>query len=306
MSRRQIITAIIVVLVLAAAFALLALDSYAGAPTRIVLPDYAVTHASIVRLADLLPAEAPAALHDRAETVALGDAPFPGASRDISRERIAAAVAAHPELAAALEIPAVIHVSRWARTLTRNDVVGAVQHALAESHMPEADYLANSRLEFASTVYVAGDTSAPEVTSLDLSSAPALIRARLWIPDEPRITPFWIALRLDAATARSAAAKLQAALAPAAYRAPSTVSTRVVANPAAQPWQLRSARDASLLVHSGKTVTLSLVSPGMSITTEAAAMQSGAAGDQVRVRVLPSGRQFVAKVVGPASVEADY
>src|ERR1700761_8843115 len=108
MNRRKLIAAIIFVLALAAAFALLALDSYAGEPLRVSLTEYAVTHAAIVRLSDLLPAEAPAALHDRAETVLLGDAPFPGATRDISRERIAAAVAAHPELVALLEIPEVV------------------------------------------------------------------------------------------------------------------------------------------------------------------------------------------------------
>lgn len=305
MNRRVLITAIIVVVALVAAFALLALDSYAGEPLRVSLSEYAVTHAAIVRLSDLLPAEAPVALHDRAETVLLGDAPFPGATRDISRERIAAAVVAHPELAAELEIPEVVHVSRWARVLTRDEVVSAVQHALAASRMPEAAHIADAKLEFGATIYVAGESSIPEVTSLDLSSAPALIRARLWIPDEPRITPFWIALHLEASVT-PANSKAPAAVSPVAYRAPSAVPTRVVLNPSAQPLQLRATRDAAFLVRSGKTVTLSLVAPGMRITTQASAMQSGAAGDQVRVRVLPSGRQFVAKVVGPASVEAAY
>ena len=35
-------------------------------------------------------------------------------------------------------------------------------------------------------------------------------------------------------------------------------------------------------------------------------MQSGGPGDEIRVRVLPSGKQFVAKVVGPSEVETNY
>jgi len=271
----------------------------AAAPVRIALPEYAVAHQSIVRLSDLLPDHSPAGLHALTSAIVLGDAPFPGVVRDFPRERIESAIAATPSLRNQFEIPPVVHVTRWARILSRDEVLHAIEGALRSSHIPEFAAFARANVEFASPILLANADSVPEATSIDLSAAPISIRARLCIPSEPRIPPFWVEVRPPQDPGST-----NAAFTPVASSSRATnldhKSTAARRAPSAR------ASDPTLLVHSGKTVNLALCSPGMRITTNAAAMQSGRQGDEIRVRVLPSGRQVIAKVIAASSVEADF
>jgi Chaperone for flagella basal body P-ring formation len=272
----------------------------AAAPSLIVLPEYAVTHSSAVRVSDLLPEGSSAALRDWANGVVLGDAPAPGSTRDFRRAQIEAVLRQSPEGLNLLQIPAVVHVSRWARILSGDEVRIAVERSLRGSQLPDSDALAGAKVDFTSPVLLADEKSSPEVTSVDLSASPDVVRARLWIPAEPRVTPFWVVLRLRPDIG---AASLTSPAIPPALLLPMAGRLRTTANTRPSRSQVS---DVAPLVRSGKTVSLALCSPGMRITTLAAAMQSGQQGEQVRVRVLPSGRQVIAKVVGPSSVEADY
>lgn len=299
MKLRSLIFAIIVAAAVTAFTSTPPPSRAAATSVRVALLEYAVAHQSVVRLSDLLPNNSPRALRDEAATIVLGDAPFPGAVRDFPRERIESAIASAPALRGQFEIPAIIHVTRWSRILSSDEVLHATKRALQSSNLPESAALDRAKVEFSSPVLLAAADSAPEATSIDLSAEPSLIRARLWIPSEPRITPFWVEIRL-----RHDAASLNAAFTPVALN---SHTTKIELHSASAPRAAAArANDPALLVHSGKTVNLVLRAPGMTIATNAAAMQSGRQGDEIRVRVLPSGRLFVAKVVAISTVETNF
>jgi flagella basal body P-ring formation protein FlgA len=285
--------------------------SLAGAPpSRIALSESAVAHNAVVRLSDLLPAGSPAELRESANRIVLGAAPLPGAHRAFSRSSLEAALASFPEVRDSLEIPTSVDVTRWARSLTQKEVLSAIQKSFQANHSVVADDVSPAEISFGTSVLVGDPPVSPEVTGVDMDRARKIVRVRLWIPSEPHIEPFWVSFPTDKAEGFRGWREAESGWAPMSDGVSSDraiVSSRL-SNPEQRSNLNRaaSATASDVVVRSGSTVELTLRSSGMQIATTATALQSGRAGEPIRVRIAPSGRVMVAVIAGPREVNVNF
>jgi flagella basal body P-ring formation protein FlgA len=288
-------------------------------PVRVTLVDTAQVRAPIITLADLLPPDAPDAMHDRAKGILLGNSPSTGSQRVFTRDAILRAARNYPELASQLAVPSQVVITRWSRLLTRREIKKALEKSMTANGFPGSKPLAEKDVTFTTPVVVTEDAPRLSVMFYEPQRDRATTRVALWTVSEPRNPPFWVTVNRDldpssdsalapAHTNETAASKPVAVAASIA-----NVKTARVRNMSDAPPRIALAaqaplptQNAELLVHAGKAIQLIVQGTGMRITANATALETGSEGQQVRVQCQPAGKILIAKVVAESTAEIDY
>lgn len=283
--------------------------SGAAAPAgqRVALDRAAIVRGSVVRLTDLLPAAAPQQLRSRARGIILGDAPVPGGQREFTRDEVVRALHNSAALRDELEIPPDMEVRRWARRVTPEEVLAAIDRTLRASGSTAGAVLTANDVQLAADVAVTEDAPKLQVTQIQPAGDGESTRVLLWVTSEPRVPPFWArldrAIHLDAS--RDTATPVRVVLATLPIRpGPSAIvpaSDRTV--PAAsRPTNMIG----EVLVKAGDPVELVVQVGGMRIQGTGIPLDRGRQGDEVRVRTALSGKIVVGTVVGEQTVQLSF
>lgn len=297
----------------------------AGAlPVVRCLPHAAVSGGEIV-LGDIALISAPdGATESALGQVALGPAPRLGQQRPLTRAHIAArlAQAGWDEDALRLESPDTLTVEREAREFSRAELETLVRELLpgalgcaAEDliiegmRLPQALAVPPAEVRWELRVAPGHRPSGPVAFELvatdglaEVGRAQGMAQIDVAVPlvvtavDVPRgalITPEMLQTRRGSLRQAPRGALLDPAqaaglIAAQSLRAGAVLTDRSVAPP--------------LLVRRGETVTVVFESEALRITDRAEAAQDGAAGDEIAVRNLQSGRTLRALVTGPRTV----
>ena len=286
---------------------------------RIALRDAVTARQAVVRLADLLPADASEQLRTGAGEIALGDAPLPGVHRTLQRMQLLRALRGVPELRDALDVPPAIDVARWSRPLTREEVCAAIRQILRANQFEGADSLRAQDVEFSSAIAVTEEAPALRVTRIEPALDGVGTRVRLWIASEPGVPPFWVKVarainpmpgipaqttrsrgRESVPTGRKMFAMPGAGTTAPALNVPADVSYQ---ESHARETLRANRRDSPVVIQSGKRVRVVIEGPGIRITTTAVALDPGRQGQRIRVRALPSRMILTGTVAAAGTVE---
>jgi Chaperone for flagella basal body P-ring formation len=291
-------------ILLVASLAMLAqITPVAPAGQRLQAAKSVVVRGDVVSVADLLPEDAAAPLRAQAAGVLLGDSPAPGTRRTFRNAELESALRGAPELRAALEIPDAIEVTRWSRPLSPTEILDALSAAINADELSGAGPLTQADLGAIPAVLVTEDAPKIEITRIEPGRSGVEMRMRLWIPSEPRVSPFWISVHRMLIANPELAKGAAAAGSPRKGR--SGGSTAAGKNSVAAADAAASAASA-VLVRSGERVQLVMLSSGMRITTSATALERGRQGQQIRVRSVLGSKLLVATVVSAQLVEVRY
>ena len=269
----------------------LSVSPRANAGERTTLRESAIAYGDSVHVSDLLPSGAPEKIRARANEVALGNSPLPGAHRTFERLQIENALRNAPDLQAALIVPDEVDVTRWSRPLSREQIRAALvgsERAGADSMMKEMNL---DQIEMSAAVLVTEEAARVAVLQIERSSLGSEVHARLWVPSEPKVPAFWVTVRRQSEH----------------RAAPEPTTAPVIEDMALRTDQPRTTYvDARVSVKSGESVELVAVAAGMRITSPAIALGMGGVGEQVRVRIPATGKIVMTTVVGPRMVQLKY
>lgn len=301
----------------------LCLSTVAKASIRIELLPQVSTRSNVVKLSMCMPSNSPSAIRDSAESIVLGDSPRAGSQRTFDRNDILLALADAPNLRKMLDIPASITVTRWSRTITREEALAAIEKALAANHFAISGNLSPSNLTFGTPVAVTEASPKLSVMRVDPDPAASKTRIALWTTSEPGTPPFWVTLdrviettphdgtahsslartnQRVLAEANSARLEKEQSLSPLDRNIPVRQPLAEQQPAAAHP----TLRNGPVFVHAGKPIQLIVQGSGMRITASAIALETGHEGEQVRVQCSASGKILVAKVVALQTVQISY
>lgn len=282
---------------------------------RVPLLRSAVVHSATLTLADLLPASAPASLRSEAAKVLLGSAPQPPMARTIYRQQLEYLLNGRKPLAASLVLPAEIHVERFARTLSKAEVVEAIDRALTSQGVTRLP--GPGALEFTAPVYVTSADPGLELVRISADPARGLTRFRLWTSKEPGNLPFTVSvpgvIKLPTLVARRTlvsgevasasdftvemrASRRTMKAAPPSAGGLADLAVRGVV-PAGAPVN-RDQFERPVLVEPGTLSTLTVSGNGFSIKTIVTALEQGVLGQEIRVRNTESKQVLEARVAG--------
>jgi flagella basal body P-ring formation protein FlgA len=284
---------------------------------RVILPGHILVRTAKITLADFLPDSAPAAMRAQAGKIPLGESPQPPMSRMIYRQQLQYLLRDHADLLSDLSLPPQITVERFHRTVTREEVISAIDRALGgpglEGHSP----LDLRRLRFSTPVYVTGKDAGLQVIRIESDALRGETRFRLWTSKDPGNLPFNVtapqAVSLPTLVARRALApgvivtgtdfgmvmeprEQNLSSHPAAVADLAGLQTRRPLHPG-QPVS-RGDFASPVLVEPGALATLILQGSGFKIKTIVTPLEQGMLGQEVRVRNTESRQVVEAKVVG--------
>ncbi len=245
-----------------------------------------------VLLSDLLPTSAPGSLRARAALISMGAAPQPGSTRILERDAVERQVSGSEEMLAEVSVPERIMVSRDSRPITLNEVFEAIRIALKQNGIPAAATLQPQDVLLETQIFVGPGDSGLQVMRMDLDRGLRRARFLLWPSRSPRVLPFFVTVQLAG----------ELPLAP--LRPPrefgrflqDSVTTAVAARPA----------KPEILVAPGERATLTLRSEALRIFADVISLERGTLGQQVRVRMVDTGKIFNALVDGRAHLEVKF
>lgn len=289
---------------------LLASSAAAQTDVRIALVRDAVVKANVVRLSDLLPGTAPPDMRSRAQQIILIDAPMPGEHRQLTREDIASALRDIPALRNELEIPPEMEIRRWARSVTREEVLAAVDRTLHANGWSSADALAPGDVILSADVSVSENNPKLQVTQIQRAADNSGSRVLVWVISEPRVPPFWAhidrAINIGAKSEpREPVAAVPASL-PLQPGASATIPVSAVVERTTPVGQREQRSLRTVLVKAGNPVELIVRVGGMTIQGTGIPLDRGREGDEVRVRAVESGKVLVGTVVGEQTVQVSF
>ena len=270
----------------------LTVSAFANAARRVALTPWAVAHAGKVSSCDLLPARTPANLQDRMAGF-VADLPPVSCTQSTARHsqrHFALTFAAQhslsnaPQLSAAVTLASATDLAHPSRVLSRGEILAALAASAAVNQFSGLQSLRVEDIVSAPDIFVVEAAPQIEITSIEPDLKGTATRARLWIPSEPRIPPFWVTLRR--------------AIAPPASVAP---------NAAAIATAPRSvALSQGVLIARGKPVQLLLQGTGIRISATGTALEAGREGQRIRVRSDFAGKVVLATVLNAETVELEY
>jgi hypothetical protein len=274
-----------------------------GAGTKTALVRETVVDGGSIYLSDLLPKSAPSRVRLAAQEILVGQSPRPGSIRVLTGEGVSRVLDDQEALLAELDVPAQMIVRRSGRLVTRDEVTEAIQSSLRHNEDLSSIVISPESIRFAAAVLV--------------STADADLRVSRIEVDEPlHQLNFWLVSRADAAilpflvTARpqpdpsesSGSEEYSSALQMGASGKSGRRSSDLF-----KQHSTRTSERAATIVEAGKTAQLHLISGK---TTEmflaAIALERGALGQHIRVRLETTGRVLEAQVVGAGQLEAEF
>jgi hypothetical protein len=246
---------------------------------------------SYLLLSDLLPQNVPGQLRALAAEVSLGAAPQPGNIRTLERDGLLKQISANPEILSAITVPERIVVSRKARPITVSEVLGAIRKALERSGVRAAETLHPEDVLLQSQVFVNPGDAGLQVMRMDLDGGLRRAKFLLWPSLDPSVLPFFVTARLDG--------DLSSAPVHGAQHGPASIKADIPPTP-------KKSAPQEILVAPGARATLLLRSATLQMLADVAPLERGTLGQQVRVRVLDTGKIFNARVDGRAHLEVKF
>lgn len=247
-----------------------------------------------VLLSDLLPASAPASLRARAAEISLGASPLVGNTRILERDAVERRVGGSHDVLLEVAVPERIVVSRDARPITLTEVFVAVRMALQHGGLPAADILRPEDILLESQVFVGPGDSGLQVMRMDLDRGLRRARFLLWPSLDPKVLPFFVTASLGGETP----------LGPGHLVTP---FDKVAKNNSIAPARTTTPEPKKeILIAQGELATLMLHSDALRIFVDVVSLEHGTLGQQIRVRMVDSGKIFNAQVDGRARLEAKF
>jgi hypothetical protein len=277
------------------------ITTFAQTSGRVGLERAVVVRGDVISIADLLPEDTPAELRARAAGVVVGDSPAPGARRTLHKVDLENALRGAPELNAGLDIPDAIEVTHWSRPVSRAEILDAVNAAISAGQLSAEGPVTLADFGAIREIFVTEDAPRIEITRIEPGLGGGESRIRLWVPSEPRVSPFWVTvhrlLTSNPGTAKRASSQ-EGAAKERGVEWPASAGDAAGAG--------ASATGSAVLIRSGQRVQLLMVSTGMRISTSATALERGRQGQQIRVRSVMGSKLLVATVVSAQVVEVRY
>jgi hypothetical protein len=250
-----------------------------------------VTGVSVL-LSDLLPQGAGVSLRARAGEISLGAAPEPGNTRVLVRGGVLENIGARTDVGEEIAVPERMMVSRDARPIRVQEVFVAIRNALELSGDRTTAYLRPEDVLFQAQVLVGPGDAGLEVLRSDFDSGLKRGRFLLWPSHDPKVLPFFVAVHFAGNSPL------------AALRSIGEVN-RTASKPEALPVPATLAK-AEILVSPGVQATLLLRSAALRMMADVIPLERGTMGQQVRVRVVDTGKVFSAQVDGRAHLEVNF
>jgi hypothetical protein len=244
-----------------------------------------------VLLSDLLPASAPESLRTRAGQISMGAPPQPGNTRILERDAIKRQVSASEGILEEISVPGRIALNRDSRPITLTEVFEAVRSALKRSGMPAAATLQPANVLFESQIFVGLGDSGLQVMRMEFDRGLRRARFLLWPSRSPKVLPFLVTAQLEGEL-------------PLAPIRPSMDINRLAQNSIA-PAAKRSAMQ-EILVAPGERATLTLHSHALRIFVDVVSLERGTLGQQIRVRMMDTGKVLSAQVDGRDHLEVKF
>lgn len=288
-----------------------------AASPRVSLLRRVVLHNDRFTLDDLLPRSAPAALHQEAVKIALGQSPQPTASRVVYPQQLQFLLRDHAVLLKELQIPREILIARYYRTVTKKEVVQAINRALGSHGLRGKDSIDAQDIQFSTPIYVTENNPGLEVLRIASDPLRRETDFTLWTSKEPHDLPFTVtverAVKLPTLVARRVippgeivspsdfAVEMKTAR---RNRTPARVEIGELAGlesratvRAGQP-VARDLFKRPVLVEPGALATLVVRGPAFSIKTIVDPLEPGVLGQEIRVQNTETRQVVEAKVVG--------
>jgi len=245
-----------------------------------------------VLLADLLPADAQISLRERAGDISLGLAPQPGSMRILERSGVLENISVRGDVAAQIDVPERIVVSRDARLITVQEVFTAIRSALMNRGIFEGVNLQPEDILLQTQILVAPGDAGLKVIRSDFDAELKLGRFLLWTSQDPKVLPFFVAVRFSG---NSPLAGLHGVS--EMGRAAGGTKLREVPAQTAK---------AEVLVSPGQEATLLLQSNAFRMMAEVVPLERGTMGQRIHVRVVDTGKVFSAQVDGRAHLQMNF
>ncbi len=273
-----------------------------GAGGRTALVRETVVEGGSIYLSDLLPKSAPSFVRLEAQEILVGQSPLPGSMRVLTSDGMARLLEDEHDLRKELEWPEQILVRRSGRLVSREEVIRAIRAGLRQNEDLGSLIISPDSVRFAAAVLVSNANADLRVSRIEVDEP--LHQLNFWLVSgtDPAILPFLVTARPQGdSTGSTVSGDNSSAQLPGSGQLGRLRSalfkqraTRVTDRPVA-------------MVEAGKTAQLHLVSGK---TTEmflpAVALERGALGQQIRVRLESTGRILEAQVVGAGQLEAEF
>jgi hypothetical protein len=285
-----------------------------AADSKVPLLREVVVRGGSVYLADLLPERTPPSMRIPAQRILIGRAPQPGSIRVLSGDAVLRRLV-NDDVLREVEVPPQIVIHRSGRQITREEVAAAIQATLRHNKFLNNQLIAPEDVWLSAPVMLSVEDAELQVTRMELDPALRQIKFLLVSRADHSILPF-----VAMARSRVDLAQLDEAQDKEAGRAGRTgedtllVETMSPAGwlenlPAGLPvMRFRSpAQQRVNLVEPGKIARLRLISgTSTQLSLDVTALEPGTFGQQIRVRLRPTGKILEAQVTGWRQVEANY
>ena len=298
---------------------------HAAAPKTALLRE-AVVHGGSIFLSDLLPTSAPPGVRVPAQEILVGQSPQPGSVRVLSIDTLVRLLD-DQNMLNEVDVPEQIVVRRSGHLITNQEVTEAIRATLSRNRMFSTVQIMPEDVRFSAAVLVSTANADLRVTRIELDRT--LHQMKFWLVSraDPAILPFMVIARPSGGTAELAKMLGGPAIQAAAVdvklqsNAPKTESNIADLKPD-QKLGLkpdltldlkrdlnheRPAQSAAAFVDVGKIANLHLVSgTGSQMFLTATALERGALGQSIRVKIRTTGKILDAHVVGRGQLEAEY
>jgi hypothetical protein len=285
-----------------------------AADSKVPLLREVVVRGSSVYLADLLPERTPASMRIPAQRSLIGRAPQPGSIRVLSGDAVLRRLV-NDDVLREVEVPPQIVIHRSGRQITREEVAAAIQATLRHNKLLSNQLIAPEDISLMARVMLSVDDAQLQVTRMELDPALRQIKFLLVSRADHSILPFvavarsWVDLaQLDEAQDKEAGRARRTGEDTQPVEARSAAGW-VENLPAGLPVMRfgSPAQQRATLVEPGKIARLRLISgPSTQLSLDVTALEPGAFGQQIRVRLRPTGKILEAQVTGWRQVEANY
>ena len=265
-----------------------------GAP--VVLLSEVKLKPKLVKLSDLLPADASASLREASSRIPLGSAPAPGIERNLRRAEIEQALTNQPEILNQITIPEDIAIRRAYRQLTREEIAAALSSALKLEHPIDPAVLG---LQMSASTYFTGDDPGLVVTGIEFDALRQTTRVRLWTSKEPENLQFCVTIPGRFKPLARAAAAPDGSTKTGSTTAASAAAAAVAPKPDGESVKLPGkTKPAEVLVKAGVETKLVIQGSDYRLTSTAIPLQPGVLGQQIRVRDPVTHKVWSAQVAG--------
>jgi hypothetical protein len=253
-----------------------------------------------IYLSDLLPTQASPELRMAAAKIRLGSAPRPGGSLTLDANAIDA-VAIPITTRREFSVPPQIVVHRFARVVTQDEVVAALNAALKANSFPGNPVIDGNEVHYSAQVKVAADDALLHVRRVDFDASIQEARFLVVTGADPRALPFLVTARLKSVADNSHVGNATASIMSAGMAA------GAVSGLAGDPLHSSAQPDpADVLIAKGKPVRLRIASGSMQMIVDVVALEPGVLHQTIQVRVPGSGRVLRGQVVAPGHLEAQF